>query len=323
MKFLSISARSRFLGSPVRFCATFYAVVWITIILAHYPSHVDAGRSASNGRTQPGQAFYEAAYTTQTNDPTVGTEDAYVETARKMAELFGVKDSVQRFVRDYKLERKRILDVGAGSGYLQDVVSDYIGLDISGSARRYFHKPFIQGSATDLPFGEDSFDAIWTVWVLEHVPQPEHALVEMRRVLKNDGLLYLDPAWRCAPWAADGYAVRAFRDLSLKGKLVKASLPLRTSPLFQISYIYPIRFIRTITTRVTGGQSHFRYTPLEPNYEKYWVPDSDAVNSMDRFEAILWFKSRGDRCLNCGTAAEEFLRLDGPLIIQVRKDGGM
>ena len=64
------------------------------------------------------------------------------------------------------------------------------------------------------------------------------------------------------------------------------------------------------------GSTGLRYRRLTPNYEKYWVPDSDAVNSIDRHEAKLWFMSRGDECLNCEDA---LLDSSGPLIIRVHK----
>ena len=41
----------------------------------------------------------------------------------------------------------------------------------------------------------------------------------------------------------------------------------------------------------------FYYKENEPNYETFWMSDSDAINSMDPFNAILWFCSRKDRCL--------------------------
>lgn len=115
---------------------------------------------------------------------------------------------VTRFVKVHSLENKRILDVGAGRGYLQDVVHDYTGLDISPTVQRFYHKPFVLASATAMPFKDGEFDALWTIWVLEHIPNPESALHEMRRVVKPGGLLLLAPAWFCPTWAAEGYPVR-------------------------------------------------------------------------------------------------------------------
>jgi len=58
---------------------------------------------------------------------------------------------------------------------------------------------------------------------------------------------------------------------------------------------------------------------LNPNYEKYWVRDSDAVNSIDSHEAILWFLSRGDECLNCDDASVFLPMGSVPFIIRVHK----
>jgi hypothetical protein len=59
---------------------------------------------------------------------------------------------------------------------------------------------------------------------------------------------------------------------------------------------------------------------LVPNYGYYWEPDSDAINSLDAFETELWFKSRGDECLNCDSGQAAFINIPDALIIRVRKN---
>ena len=44
----------------------------------------------------------------------------------------------------------------------------------------------------------------------------------------------------------------------------------------------------------------------------------DAVNSIDRFEAIQWFLSRGDECLNCDRQ-QDFWRQGGSAILRINK----
>ena len=78
---------------------------------------------------------------------------------------------ISEFVRVHHLEKARVLDVGSGSGYLQDAVEDYTGIDISRSVASHYHKRFVAGTATAMPFKDHEFDAAWSIWVLEHIPE--------------------------------------------------------------------------------------------------------------------------------------------------------
>ena len=49
---------------------------------------------------------------------------------------------------------------------------------------------FSMQDATNLPYEDESFDAVMIANALHIMPEPEKALAEIRRVLKKDGLLY-------------------------------------------------------------------------------------------------------------------------------------
>lgn len=227
---------------------------------------------------------------------------------------------LKQFIESYQLQRKRCLEVGCGRGAFQDIVEDYTGVDISNSVRTFLHKPFFQSNATKLPFEDNSFEAAWTIAVLEHVPDPEKALLEIRRVLKPEGLFHLAAAWQCRSWAADGYPMRPYSDFNLKGKIIKASIPLRNSVLFRSMHVFPGRLAQYLKRSVSKSPLRFRCRKLRPNYDHFWMADSDAINSMDPFEAILWFVSRGDQCLSYPNWLSRFLVRTGAINFRIRKN---
>ena len=230
----------------------------------------------------------------------------------------GLKE-LEDFVARYNLkDTAKCLEVGCGRGNFQDLVVDYTGMDLAQAAGAFMHKPFVAASATRMPFADSTFDALWSIYVLEHVPEPEKALSEIRRVLKPGGLAFLLPAWQCRPWAADGYTVRPYSDFGLGGKVYKAMIPVRESVLFRSSYIFPRRVLRRAAIALRGPMK-FRCGKLKPNYEQYWISDGDAVNAMDPYELILWFRSRGDEVLHPSGGKRQFFIRSGEVVLRVRK----
>jgi len=305
-----------------------YLPVMAVLAVIHFPFDTDPSlhrgeksvpaervAAAAPARRQSA-GFYEAAY--QTNPKAKRGLD-YELVARAAAEEYGIEDKVRAFVKEYRLEDKKVLEVGSGRGYLQDIVKDYAGLDLSPSVARFYHKPFVVGSATNLPFADSSYDVVWSVWVMEHIPQPERALGEMRRVLKPDGMLFLYVAWNCPRWMAEGFEPRPYSDFNWRGKVVKASVSLRGWRWFQLLYQMPTRALRWAQYGTSGEAEPLRFRALEPNYETYWGPDSDAAISLDSFETYLWFQARGDACLNCERLVDEWLAARSPLIMRIRK----
>jgi len=296
---------------------TFSALI-VVLTIVHYPSNFDNLLSENKflDRTDY-KAFYGAAYYGVAKPSSSALPQGDQEQRPNVNGPYAV--SVRAFIQQYGLEKAHILEVGAGRGTLQDIVADYTALEISNEQKRFFHKPFVEASATSMPFKDGEFDAIWTINVLEHVPKPEQALSEMRRVLRDKGLLYLQAAWQCRSWAADGYQVRLYSDLDIQGKFIKASIPLRDSTAYRALYTFPIRLLRRTASLATGTPTNFHYNLLTPNYEHFWQPDSDAVNSMDSYEAILWFTSRGDEVLSYDGLIHPFFVRTGTIVIRINK----
>ncbi|MFZ5800910.1 MAG: class I SAM-dependent methyltransferase [Candidatus Omnitrophota bacterium] len=106
-----------------------------------------------------------------------------------------------RITREY-VGGKRVLDVGCWSGNFVSLIrnfeSNIYGLDIEKQAvraakKRFPELKFICGSALCMPFSSGSFDVV-TCWdVIEHLPKSceGKCLLEINRVLKNNGVLFL------------------------------------------------------------------------------------------------------------------------------------
>lgn len=243
-----------------------------------------------------------------------------VYTPFSQAETHSALPYVKQFVQDFGLADKKVVEVGCGRGAFQDLVSDYTGVDYAASVKAYIRKPFVEASATALPFADNTFDGAWTVWTLEHVPNPEKAFEELRRIIKPGGALLLFPAWNCRSWNAKGYPVRPYSDFGLWGKLVKASIPVRDSAPYKIATRLPGRLRRALELALAPGKpTNFRYGTLTPDWDHFWMADSDAVNAMDPFEAAVWFTSRGDQCVSHPSLRAQISIRTGGLSFRIRK----
>jgi SAM-dependent methyltransferase len=254
--------------------------------------------------------FYEKAYSSESKDskaagspsaavPLSAKNKFYIDFARNAAVSAKIPQTVADFVKQNGLKDKKVLEVGAGSGMLQDVVEDYTALDISPTARQFFHKPFVEASATAMPFADNSFDGLWSIWVLEHIPNPEKALLEIRRVVKPGGFILLHVANDVDRYAAQGYRVRPYGDFGFFGRLKKATIPIMDSTAYQNLQARQVRLLRSLGSRLGAGPSRLHFIKLDANYDDYWVSDSDACTSVSFHEVFRWFISRGDHCANC------------------------
>lgn len=98
---------------------------------------------------------------------------------------------VERFGRN-----KDVLEVGCGTGLvmlrLQKFARSVKGVDLSpGMLEKAKARGLdgVVGSATDLPFSDESFDVTCSFKVLAHVPEIEKALDEMTRVTRPGGVV--------------------------------------------------------------------------------------------------------------------------------------
>jgi len=127
-----------------------------------------------------------------------------------------------------------VLDVGTGPGSIAAAArrrgAHAIGIDyaedmISTARNLYPETPFQVADATDLPFANDSFDAVVMGFTLFLIPEPDLALAEAHRVLVPGGRVAFTvwdgatPGHRAFGVALEKHTGQAspFRDLPLLG----------------------------------------------------------------------------------------------------------
>lgn len=112
----------------------------------------------------------------------------------------------------------RVLDVATGVGAMASrLEAHFPGIELTGvdlsaqqlAAARANHPSLkiIRGDATQLPFGDDTFDRVYCSWLLEHVAAPTAVLREVRRVLKPGGYCHFtevdNASWVMTPRFAE------------------------------------------------------------------------------------------------------------------------
>lgn len=109
-----------------------------------------------------------------------------------------------KFLKEYVNSGNSVLDIGCGNGRLSDLFKnediDYTGVDFSkqlitiAKKERGKNGTFVQATALDLPFKDSSFDKVFSIAVLHHIPSKEKRdrfISEAHRVLKPNGICVL------------------------------------------------------------------------------------------------------------------------------------
>lgn len=121
----------------------------------------------------------------------------YEDHALPLMRLINMHYPVEQYV---KKNCRRGLDVGCGWGwaikYFRDIGVEMHGFDVThnilkGSISFCGIENLLIADGEKIPYKKDTFDLLFSWHVIEHVPHPEIFLKEIKRVLRDDGLLVI------------------------------------------------------------------------------------------------------------------------------------
>jgi len=105
----------------------------------------------------------------------------------------GAKKDLKIFFFDSVFKNsKKMLDVGCSVGRIMEIAPEkFEGIDIDKKALEIAKKKGLKvkfANITEkLPFGKESFDGVYCSQIIEHLEDPLHLVLEVKRILKKGG----------------------------------------------------------------------------------------------------------------------------------------
>jgi len=143
----------------------------------------------------------------------------------------------------------KVLEIGSGSGFFTIPAAKTVGdngeiaaLDVQqemlSKITRKLEKDensnlknirLVKASAYEIPYPAESFDVVFTVSVLQEIPNPHKVLMEARRVLKKEGIMSVsefipDPDWPLPSTVAKQLKAAGFKGIKRYGNILRYTI---------------------------------------------------------------------------------------------------
>lgn len=161
----------------------------------------------------------------------------------------------RKIISDYNLEGKYILDAGCGTGQNMEFLCSkgfYIGCDVMMEALEFCQvngiRNLFQTNLQNVALHSKAFDVVISLDVIEHVPDASTVLRELKRVLKNDGVLIIAvPAFRFL-WSPHDESLSHMRRYNKRD--LRECLEDEGFEIQRIGYLYAVTFLPVMIIRL-------------------------------------------------------------------------
>lgn len=190
-------------------------------------------------------------------------------------------------LRRYYGRPGRLLDFGCGRGDALRAFAglgfEAVGVDVAPRASELapgFEVEVIDPETSATPFPDESFDAVFSKSVVEHMTSPIDLAREAYRVLRPGGTaIVMTPSWEHQAWGPfyiDHTHVTPFTEPSLKDLLTLAGFEAEAQCFYQLPFVWS----RPHATVIPKLIAHLPL-PYRPYRER--APWSDEINKLIRF----------------------------------------
>jgi len=195
-----------------------------------------------------------------------------------------LKFLIKKIVFNNKLKPIKILNVGAATGRTTEWLKEFgtvVTLEYDQDCCDYLIEEknieAIQGSITELPFEDSSFDLVCAFDVIEHVEDHVKGISEMHRVLKLHGFCYITVPALMRLWSSHDVVNQHFRRYNKKGLLEVVNS--KFSTINKISYfnffLFPLIWLVRLFGKFKKDES------IDSDFDRYKT--SGIVNAIFKF----------------------------------------
>ncbi|MFL3008128.1 MAG: class I SAM-dependent methyltransferase [Candidatus Neomarinimicrobiota bacterium] len=180
------------------------------------------------------------------------------------------RDIILKLLNPLISDGMKILDIGCSSGSLINKINsnkklEIHGIDISSKAIKYSKDRGIQNTqvmnADKLKYRDKEFDIIIASDVLEHIENDNNALIEWKRVLKDNGFAIIFVPAIMALWSHnDIYSehFRRYEKSQFRKRLINSGFNIERSSYWNFTLFIPIFIFRRLQRILSSKNSEFK-----------------------------------------------------------------